>query len=277
MARLSVVLVTRNEEHNIDRCLGSVAWADEIVVVDSFSTDGTVARARAHTDRVFRHEYDGYSRQVERGVGYATGDWVLVLDADEEVSPRLADQIRGVVAAESAAPDGPVGYRLRRHLRAYGFPVVHGGQAADWPLRLFRRERGRPQHREIHGAYAVDGAAGRLDGGLWHHSYDHVYAHVARVNDYTSLEVTNRLARDPDARARWWNVLVNPAGAFLRAYLARQGWRDGFAGFALALLTALYTQLTYLKLWEYRLRRGEAGDRRPPIRAAEVTVAKIRS
>ena len=101
--------------------------------------------------------------------------------------------------------------------------------------------------------------------------------HVARVNDYTSLEVANRLEQNPGARARWWNVLVNPLGAFLRAFVARGGWRDGFAGFALALMTALYTQLTYLKLWEFRRREHESGDRRPPIRAAEVTAAKLRS
>ena len=89
MERLSVVLVTYNEEHNIDRCLGSMSWADEIVVVDSYSTDRTVELARKYTDKVYQHEYPGTSRQVERGIGYATGDWIFVIDADEEISPEL--------------------------------------------------------------------------------------------------------------------------------------------------------------------------------------------
>ena len=277
MPKLSVVLVTRNEEHNLDRCLGSVTWADEIVVVDSFSSDGTVARARAYTDQVFQHEYPGYSRQVERAIGYASGDWVLILDADEEVTPALATQIRGVIAAWSGAVDQPAGYRVLRRVWAFGRWIEHGGWYPDWQFRLFRRDRGRPHHQEVHGGYECDGPVGRLDGGLNHYTYDHVYAYVARMNDYSSLDVTNKLARDPAARVGWPKLIFNPLSAFLRMYVGKGGWRDGATGFWLALLTAMNSQLTYLKLWEWRLREGEQGDRRPPIRAAEVTAAKLRS
>ena len=277
MSRLSVVLVTRNEEHNLDRCLGSVRWADEVVVVDSFSTDGTVAKAREYTDLVFQHEYPGYSRQVERAVGYAAGEWILILDADEEVTPALAAEIREVAGRWTGAPDEPAGYRVPRRVWAFGRVIGHGGWAPDRQFRLFRRDRGRPHHQEVHGAYTCDGPIGDLDGILEHYTYDHVYAYVARMNDYSSLDVVNKLARDPEARAGWTNLLFNPLSAFLRMYVAKAGWRDGAAGFWLALLTAMNSQLTYMKLWEHRRRVHETGDRRPPLRAAEVTRAKLRS
>ncbi len=277
MPTLSVVMITRNEEHNLDRSLGSVRWADEIVVVDSFSTDGTVAAARAYTDRIYQHEYPGSSRQVERGVGYATGDWVLVLDADEEITPALAAQIRGVVDGWTGADGQPAGYRILRRVQAFGRWLGHGGWYPDWQFRLCRRDRVRFQHQEVHGGYDCDGPVGRLDGPMNHYTYDHVYAYVARMNDYSSLDVTNKLRRDPGARAGWTKLIFNPLSAFLRMYVSKGGWRDGAPGFWLALLTAMNSQLTYLKLWEYRLREGETGDRRPPIRAAEVNAAKLRS
>ncbi|HPF69859.1 MAG TPA: glycosyltransferase family 2 protein [Candidatus Krumholzibacteria bacterium] len=274
MVRLSVVMVARNEARNLARSLGSVAWADERVVVDAGSTDGTAAAARALGARVVERPWDGYSRQVEHGVGQATGDWILVLDADEEVTPELAAAIRGAIAD----PAGPGAWQVRRRMRAFGRWIDHGGWSPDWQLRLFRRGAARAAHREIHGAYVADGPVGRLDGLLLHHTYDHVHACVARMNDYTSLEVANRLERRPDAAPSPARLLLGPLGAFLRCYVRKAGWRDGPAGLWLALLTAQYTMLRHLKLWEYRLREREDIDdlRRPPIRAAEVLAARER-
>jgi glycosyltransferase involved in cell wall biosynthesis len=274
MTRLSVVTVTRNEAHNLERCLGSAAWADEIVVVDSLSDDGTAEAARRWTDRVFSREYDGYSRQVEFGVGQARGEWILVLDADEEITPALAEAIRSAVAAPPG--QGPDAWRLRRRMWAFGRWIDHGGWSPDWQLRLFRRGAARAVHREIHGGFAGDGPEGRLDGVLNHYTYDHVHACVARMNDYTSLEVSNRLERRPGARPSPARLFFSPLSAFLRAYVRKAGWRDGPAGLWLALLTAQYSLLGHMKLWEHVLRQGEAGDRRPPVRVADVAAARRR-
>ena len=124
MQKLSVVLVTLNEERNIDRCLGSVRWADEIVVVDSFSSDRTVELARKYTDRVYQHEYPGTSKQVERGINYATGDWIFVIDADEEMSEELAAEVKEVLCGNGDI----VGYEFIRKPSAFGQWIEHGGR-----------------------------------------------------------------------------------------------------------------------------------------------------
>ena len=136
MEKISFVLVTLNEAGNIERCLESVRWADEIVVVDSFSTDATVELARRYTDKVYQHEYPGTSRQVERGIGYATGDWIFVIDADEELSPELSAEVREV-ARDSR---GYAGFTFVRKPSAFGKWIEHGGWFPDEQFRFFRKD-----------------------------------------------------------------------------------------------------------------------------------------
>lgn len=261
MARLTVVLTTLNEERNIDRCLGSVRWADEIVVVDSFSTDRTVECAKKYTQKVFQHEYPGSSRQVERGIQYATGEWILVIDADEEVTPPLAEEIRRVAAA-----DPPVsGYEILRRPRAFGRWIEHGGWFPDYQFRLFRKDRYRVNHQEVHGGFEPEGPKEKIEALLLHHTYDTIFSYVEKMNDYTSLQVSNKLRDNPGATARWSNLVLNPLSHFLRMFISRRGYRDGMHGFVLALLDAVYSMLLYAKLWEYRMQeRGGPGDL-PPI------------
>ncbi len=269
MPTVSVVLVTLNEERNVDRCLRSVHWADEIVVVDSFSRDRTIELARQFTGRVYQHEYPGYSRQVERGIGYATGEWILILDADEEVSPELAKEIRASIAAGG----GNVAYRLLRRPWAFGRWIDHGGWFPDYQLRLFRKDRYRPEHQEVHGGFGTDGPVGRLSGFVYHYTYDTIYAYVARMNEYTSLEVSNKLASSPDCTIRMRDLLLSPLSHFIRMYFVKSGYRDGVHGFVLALLDATYAMLVHAKLWEYRSAQSE-GRLEPPITNAALNQVK---
>jgi glycosyltransferase involved in cell wall biosynthesis len=260
MATVSVILITLNEERNIDRCLRSVHWADEIVVVDSFSRDRTVERARQYTDRIYQHEYPGSSRQVERGIGYATGEWILILDADEEVSPELAGEIRASISA--AGPN--VAYRILRRPWAFGRWIDHGGWFPDYQLRLFRKDRYHPEHQEVHGGFGADGPVGQLGGLVYHYTYETIYGYVARMNDYTSLEVSNKMASSPGRKARARDLLLSPLSHFVRMFIVKRGYRDGVHGFVLALLEATYAMLLYAKLWEYQSAQSE-GRSLPPI------------
>jgi glycosyltransferase involved in cell wall biosynthesis len=270
MARLSVVLTTLNEERNIDRCLGSVRWADEIVVVDSFSSDGTVARARTYTDRVYQHEYPGSSRQVERGIQYATGEWIFVLDADEEVTPPLAGALRQV-----AASDPPeAGFEILRKAWAFGRWIEHGGWFPDYQFRLFRKDRYRANHQEVHGGFEPLGAKGRIDALLLHHTYETIFSYVEKMNDYTSLQVSNKLRDTPGADAGWTKILLSPLSHFLRMFVSNRGYRDGMHGFVLALLDATYSMLLYAKLWEYRMQEREGRGTLPPVTNAGLNGVK---
>lgn len=270
MARLTVVLTTLNEERNIDRCLGSVRWADEIVVVDSFSTDRTIERARVYTDRVYQHDYPGSSRQVERGIGYATGDWIFVIDADEEVTPALAEELRRV-----AANDPPVaGYAILRKARAFGKWIEHGGWFPDYQFRLFRKDRYTANHQEVHGGFEPAGRKERIDALLLHYTYDTIFSYVEKMNDYTSLQVSNKLRINAGATARWHNLVLNPLSHFLRMFISQRGYRDGMHGFVLALLDATYSLLLYAKLWEHRMQERAGGGALPPITNARLNEVK---
>lgn len=271
MARCSVVLITLNEERNIDRCLGSVRWADEIIVVDSFSTDRTTEKARAYTDRVYQHEYPGSTRQMERGIGYATGDWIFFIDGDEEVSPELAEEIRNVLRS----PGTLAGYEILRKPMAFGRWIGHGGWFPDWQFRFFRKDAYRVNHEEVHGGFDTGGPKGRLNGVVYHYTYETVFAYVARMNEYTSLQVSNRLRANPAAAVRWYNLLLSPLSHFLRMFVVKGGWRDGFHGFVLALLDAAYSMLLYAKLWEYRMREREGKGALPPITNRDLNRVKL--
>jgi glycosyltransferase involved in cell wall biosynthesis len=273
MERVSVIVVTLNEERNIERCLESARWADEIVVVDSFSTDRTVELARRYTDRVYQHEYPGTSRQVERGIGYATGDWMFIIDADEEVSPELAASVRAAVVSG----EGYAGYEFIRKPSAFGKWIEHGGWFPDYQFRFFRKDSYYPEHQEIHGGFNTRGRRGRLNGYLLHHTYATIYAYVEKMNEYTSLHVSNRLRERPGERVRWYNLIVNPLSHFLRMFISRKGYKDGFHGFVLALLDAQYAMLMYAKLWEYGMRQKEGKGMLPPITNAELNILKRKS
>lgn len=263
---LSVVVLTYNEERNIARCLGSVAWADEILVVDSFSTDTTLEIAGRAGARILQHPYDGYSRQLEFGVANTNHQWILVLDADEEVSSDLQREIQ---TALDSAPEHVAGYEIPRHVYFLGRWIDHGGWYPDYQFRLFRKGVARPVHREIHSGYVADGAKERLRGRIFHYTYRTLYDYLHRINQYTTFEVANRI-REKRTSVHWYNLLLNPLSYFLRMFFVHRGYRDRFPGFILALFSAFYTLALYAKLWEYR-NSLEKNLEHPPVTNRELS------
>jgi glycosyltransferase involved in cell wall biosynthesis len=265
-ARVSVVLITLNEERNIDRCLASVSWADEIIVVDSFSSDATIERARAYTGVILQHAYDGDIRQRERGFALATGEWLFYIDADEEVTPELRAEILATVS-DPASCDG---YSVPRRVMVFGRWIYHGGWYPDHTFRLFRKRAYRAEQAEVHGGFTVDGPKGTLRGELLHYTYATIEQYLGKMNEYTSLQVSNKLAGDPLLRAGWGKILLSPVSHFLRSYVSRKGYKDGVHGFLLAALGAIYTFGLYAKIWEYRMRAEEGKGLLPPITNLEL-------
>jgi glycosyltransferase involved in cell wall biosynthesis len=241
--RVSVAVITWNEEERLRRCLESVAWADEIVVVDAGSEDKTVEIARAFTDHVVVRAWDGFGPQKNFALSRATGDWILSLDADEEVPPELAAEIRRVVAAPSAD-----GYAIPRRNIFWGRWVRHGLLYPDWQMRLFRRGRGRFVERQVHEAVQVDGPTGRLEAALVHTSYRDVADFLARTNRYTTLAADEWVRSGRGIRAA--DLVLRPLGRFLSMYVVHGGWLDGWRGFLLAALYAYYVFVRSAKVWE---------------------------
>jgi glycosyltransferase involved in cell wall biosynthesis len=242
--RLSVVVITSNEEARLRDCLLSVAWADEIVVVDAQSTDKTASIAREFTDHVFVRPWPGFAMQKNFGLEQATGDWLLSLDADEEVTAALKDEI----VATIARPDAAVGYRIPRRNMFWGRWVRHGGLYPDWQLRLFRRGRGAFLTPAVHESVRVDGEVGRLRAALVHRSYRDVSDFLQRADRYSTLAAEAGIAEGRAMRRR--DLVLRPAGRFFSMYVVRGGVLDGWRGFLLACLYAYYVFIREAKIWE---------------------------
>ncbi len=252
MPRLSVLVITRNEAANIRAALDSVRWADELVVVDSGSTDDTVRIARETADRVSVHPWEGYGAQKNHAAALAAHDWILSLDADERVTPGLAREIRALLDAEPAAR----GYRIPRVTRYLGHWIRSTDWYPDLQLRLYDRRTGRWNDRLVHESVAVDGPVGRLRGELEHHAYRDVAHHLETIDRYTTLAASQLLREG--RRAGWIDLAARPPAAFLRNYVVRQGVRDGARGLIVSMLNAGYVFLKFVKLWE-RQRAGAGG------------------
>ena len=246
---LSVVVVTLNEEDRIRACLESVAWADEVIVVDAESHDKTAAIARELTDHVFVRPWPGFAAQKNFGIDQAHGEWILSLDADEVVSPALREEIQ----AELAAAGRHQGYSVPRRNVFWDRWVRHGGLYPDWQLRLFRRGRGRFVARAVHESVVVDGSVGRLRGHLEHRSYRDVADFLERTDRYTTLAADDWLAGGRGTRP-FADLVVRPLGRFLGMYVWRGGFLDGWRGFLLAVLYGYYVFMRSAKIWE-RARR----------------------
>ena len=249
--RLSVVLITRNEIRNIDACLRSVAFADEVVVVDSASTDGTADAARAAGARVLdAPDWPGFGPQKNRALDAATGDWVLSLDADEQVTPELAASVRDAI--HSAKYDA---WETSRRSSYCGQYMAHSGWYPDRVVRLFRRGSARFSDDLVHERVLTRGPVGRLRGDLLHDSMPHFESVLAKLDRYSTAGALT-LARK-GIRGSLAKALGHGLWAFLRTYVVRLGFLDGRLGLALAISNAEGTYYRYMKLWLLQ-RRGDA-------------------
>ena len=239
-------MIARNEAHRIAQALQSARWADEIVVIDAFSTDETPAICREYAGQVFQYPWEGFAPQRERAVAHATHDWVFSLDADEVISEELQQDLRRVVQEN----ESPNGYWVSRKTRYLGRWIEHSGWFPDYQLRLFRKHSAFIEPKAVHEGFSVRGDTAKLQGLLYHYSYASLFEHLEKINRYTSLEVPDKSARLGGKPVRWYHLVFNPCALFLRMFMVKQGYKDGFPGFILALLSAFYTQLLYAKVWE---------------------------
>lgn len=255
MPLLSVAIITQNEEANLGRTLASVAWAEEVVVVDSGSTDTTVEIARSHGAIVYERPWPGFAAQKNFALAQCTGRWVLSLDADEELSPGLQRQIRTLLATNPPVD----AFHLKRRNLFLGRWIKHGGFYPDAKLRLFRRCAANfelPPHfedRPVHEIITFDGACQTLDFDLIHHAYPTLSNYLEHMDRYSNLGADLLVGKGRVSRslvAFWARVLVFPSLAFWWNYVLRLGFLDGREGLLLHLYHAVYTSWKYSKAWE---------------------------
>ena len=245
--KLSVIVITKNEARHIADCLTSVAFADEWVVLDSGSTDATCEIANSLGARVERSEsWPGFGAQKNRALGLARGDWVLSIDADERISPPLAQSIRAALQREQNSETGIAGYELSRLSRFCGQWMRHGDWYPDRVVRLFRRTRGRFSDDLVHERLRLDGPVGRLQGELMHETMPTLHDALDKMNRYSTGRALDKMRQG--RHGGLGSALLHGTWAFLRCYVIKRGFLDGRLGFVLAVYVAEGTYYRYLKM-----------------------------
>ncbi len=245
MSTLSVIIITYNEEENVKSCLESVKWSDEIVVVDSFSSDKTVEIAGEYTSKVFQNKWTNFSEQKNLALEKANNEWVLSIDADERVTPELKEEILAIVNSQFSTFEG---YYIPRKNHYLGRWIRHCGWYPDYQLRLFRRNKGKFNNRLVHESVVVEGTKGYLKACLDHYSYRNLSDHLTHIDMFTTLAAKQMLT--DGKRAGFFDLLFRPLIKFTKMYLIKRGYLDGVYGFIVSVIGSFYLFTKYLKLWE---------------------------
>lgn len=243
MIPVSIVIVTKDEELHIEGALASARDAAEIIVMDSFSTDRTVEICKKYTDKVFQKEWQGYAKQKQMAVDAAAGPWVLILDADERLTPELISEITNAIAENKHN-----GFYMPRKNFFAGKWIRHGGWWPDHTLRLFKKEAGYVEEREVHERVLVKGSVSYLKNPLEHYTYNSISDYIKRMDSYSALAAKElkKTGNVPNPL----NLIVRPPAAFIKMFFVRLGFMDGMHGLILAVLYSYYTFLKYAKTRE---------------------------
>lgn len=253
MSKLSVVIITYNEEKQIGSCIDSVEGiADEVVVLDSYSTDRTEEICREKGVLFYQHVFDDYVEQKNRAMALASNDLVFSLDADEV----LSDELRRSVQMVKLAPDA-AGYSMNRLTNYCGQWIRHCGWYPDRKLRLVNRTLARWEGKSIHEKMVVQGNIQQLNGDLFHYSYHSITGHVIQANKFT--DISARAMFENGKKAPVWSLIVHPAIMFMKSYFIKRGFLDGFYGLTICLISANATFLKYAKLRQLWMFHSEEG------------------
>ena len=243
--KISACVTAGNEEGKIAACLASLAWCDEVIVVDSFSQDKTYEISRQFTPRVYQHVWEGYIAQKNFIRTLVTCPWILFVDADEVVS----DELRAEIEREfEQGPGETVGYRFPRMVFYLGKWIRHGEWYPDIKLRLFRKDRGHSAGQEPHDRVVVDGPVKNLRAPLYHFTYDNLADHINTINRFSSISAGEKFSRG--GKFRWCDLIVRPPFRFFKSYVIKRGFLDGRQGFIIALMSAFGVFVKYAKLLE---------------------------
>lgn len=247
MQSLSVFVTTYNNADTLDACLASIAFADEIVVLDSYSTDATPEICVRHGVRFVQHEFLGYGRQKQLALEHTTHDWVLFLDADEMVSRDLAAEVNQLRADDQLGAAGERGYTMPRNEQVF-WRMSSPYTRKNTYLRLFHRASGRFDDMPVHATVRVAGKIGALRHAFFHFGETDIHAKVAKVNAYSTGLVREKLRKKQ--RISPWIMVVYPPLFFVRSYLFKRGFSNGWAGFIASVVGSFYVFMKYAKLYE---------------------------
>src|SRR3972149_4119187 len=256
---ISACIITLNEESRIRDCLESVKWVDEIIVVDSFSTDKTIDICREYTDRVYQRAWPGNIDQKNYTISLAKCNWILSLDADERLSPKLIEEIQEAVCN----PGNVVGFFFPRRSFYLGRWICHGDWYPDYQLRLFKRDCGQWQGTNPHGRVILDGKTKHMKQDIYHFNYKNFSHQLRTIDTYSNIFADAMIARRKGFSL--FQLVFRPLYKFIKVYFIKMGFLDGLPGFILAVSNAFYIFVKYVKLWEREHSAAQPQPKDPSI------------
>jgi len=239
--KISVILIVGNEEKNIVDCLESIKWADEIIVVDSQSSDSTVELAHKYTGKIFVKEWQGFAEQKAYSLSLAANEWVLSIDADERVSSALKTEIMNLNFGECN------GYKIPRENYFLGKRITTCGWDKDRQMRLFRKSKTRLSDNLVHEGFLVEGKTGSLKNHLIHYTHTSIESTLKKINTYSSLQAEEYVKKKKSSASA---IILHSIAAFLRSFISLKGYKDGVHGLMISMFNSVTTMLVYMKLWE---------------------------
>ena len=247
MNKISVIVITKDEEKNISDCLKSVEWADEIIVIDAESNDKTVELVKTFTDKVYIKKWEGYVPQKKYALSLASNGWVLSVDADERITPELKNEILNL------SPNEFVGYRIRRKNFLLNKEITSCGWGNDYQLRLFKKDKTNLTDRLVHEGFIVDGKIAKLENPMLHYTFSSFSEYFNKINYYTSLKAEELVKQK--RKIGGWTIFSHTFSAFFLFFINKRGFKDGVYGLIISLLHSVSTMLNYIKLWELQNRK----------------------
>ena len=241
---VSVYVLTTNNRRTIGQCLRSLSWAEELVVVDSFSQDGTYEICKQYTDKLFQRKWTGHRDQYQYAADLTTQDWIMFVDADEEIPPELAEEIQMVVNENKDDVDGFIVYRQTYYLGRW---IRYGGWYPDYEIRLYRRDKGRWQGG-LHAKVVMGGKVGILTNPYLHYTYRDISDQIQKMDRYSGIAAEDMC--EEGEKFSLLKLLFHPLFRFVKEFLFRSGFRDGVPGLVIITATMFYVFMKYAKLWE---------------------------
>jgi glycosyltransferase involved in cell wall biosynthesis len=243
MSTVSAIIITKNEEKNLPRCLESLKWANEIIVLDSGSTDNTLEIAKSYNAKIFSEEWKGYTQQKNSAVAKTQSDWIVSLDADEEFSEDAQNDIQSILKNNHTKIEG---YAFRRKVFYLGKWICHGDWYPDYVVRLWKRNSGQYEGGRVHESVQIKGQVEYLKSEILHYTYKDITDQKARMEKYAKLWAQDQF--DRKRSFRFLDLLLRPPARFLRAILLKSGWMDGWRGWFIAWMCAKEVKLKYQNL-----------------------------
>lgn len=255
MTKISSVIICKNEERNIEACLKSINWVDEIIVVDAESSDRTVEIVKKYTDKIFIRKWVGFSDQRKFGLEQCSGEWIFPIDADERCTEELKKEILEKINSNDTKESG---FKIPRKSFYRNYWIKYCGWYPGYQLRLFKKDKADVTERLVHEGYIVDGEVGVLKNDILHYTISSIKEYIEKINQYSTLQAIEKSKRGP---VGFWDVILRPPAAFLSEYIGRKGFLDGIPGIIICHFNMITNILTYTKIWEMQNSPDNHGDK----------------